>query len=182
VVDVNFDSRPGQIWLTSNRNGAVILVDENEAGENPTRRSSCTLAGKVGTCSTLDFSSDPNNCGGCGIVCAGNQVTGVCSNGKCSYVQGGGTLGVGGMAGSGGKPATGGTSGCGVFLGSGGVPSTGLSIGLGGTGGKVDSGGSDAGSQAGNGGTPGSGGCHSGACRLGREGHRGDARRAAGTA
>jgi len=92
----------------------------------------------------------------CGTAPRSMDNNGVSGSGG-AFAETGGTLGVGSMAGSGGKPATGGTSGVGVLLGSGGVPSTGL----GGTGGKVDSGGSDggsSGSQTGNGETPGSGG------------------------
>jgi hypothetical protein len=45
---------------------------------------SCALAGTAGTCTTVPFTSDPNNCGRCGGKCSSNHVTPACTGGKCS--------------------------------------------------------------------------------------------------
>jgi hypothetical protein len=47
---------------------------------------SCVVPGKVGTCSTVDISSDVSNCGACGHACPSGHVA--CSNGICACERG----------------------------------------------------------------------------------------------
>ncbi|MGE0322972.1 MAG: hypothetical protein AB7S68_11750 [Polyangiaceae bacterium] len=43
----------------------------------------CNLPGKLGTCSSISFTDDVDNCGSCGAACSGNHVTRACSGGQC---------------------------------------------------------------------------------------------------
>jgi hypothetical protein len=43
---------------------------------------SCNLAGSAGTCTSIPFTSDARNCGGCGVVCPGTR----CQAGACEKV------------------------------------------------------------------------------------------------